>query len=177
MSKRLLVVIWLLPLLVSAQQKEKTDVWKPLRFLEGIWEGRGDGMNGISSVTQEYRFILNGKFLRMTTKSVFKPQEKNPEGEVHEDIGIFSYDGSREKFILRGFYVEGFVNQYVGEHISEDGNTLTFLTEHIENAPPGTKAKLIFQKISETELEQSFFVAWPEREFSCFSVNTLKRKK
>ncbi len=39
------------------------DVWKSLRFLEGVWEGKGEGANGNSAVFQEYEFVLNGTFL------------------------------------------------------------------------------------------------------------------
>lgn len=126
-------------------------------------------------ISRRYQFIFKEKFLRMTSRSEFKPQEKNPEGEIHEDIGFLSFDQSRKKFILRGFYIEGFVNQYVGD-VSEDGKTITFETEAIGNAPPGTRAKLVFKKISDNELEESFFVAWPDRDFSCMTTNRLKRK-
>jgi len=112
----------------------------------------------------------------MTTKSVFKPQERNPEGEIHEDLGIFSFDQSRKVFVLRSFYVEGFVNQYVFNPSSEDRDSMEFVTENVENAPPGTKAKLVFKKINDDEIEQSFHVAFPGQEYSCFSTNTLKRK-
>ena len=142
MGKRLLVLVLVLPLLAAGQQDKNEDVWASFRFLEGVWEGRGDGMSGIS-----------------------------------KDIVIFSFDSSREKFVLRGFYIEGFVNQYVGEKIPKKGTTFTFVTEDIENAPQGTKAKLVFKKIDEGEFEQSFHVAWPGRECSCYSTNTLKKKR
>lgn len=173
MRNKLIVVLFLLPLLVVAQTDKQTDIWHPLDFLGGKWEGHGQG----SVVTQEYRYILNKKFLEMKTKAVFEPSEKRPEGETHEDMGLFSFDQSRKQFVLRGFYVEGFVNTYILDNISDDGKTFTFVTEHIENAPPGTKAKLIFKVINPDELEQSFHVAWPEREFNCYSLNRLKRKK
>lgn len=173
MRKRFIVILVLLPLLVAAQSEKEKEVWQPLQFLEGRWEGHGLG----SVVTQDYRFILNKKFLQMKVKAVFEPSEKRPEGEIHEDMGLFSYDQARKKFVLRGFYVEGFVNTYILDNISADEKTLTFLTEHIENAPPGTKAKLIYKVINPDELEQSFHVAWPDREFSCFALNRLKRKK
>jgi len=172
MRNKLIVVLFLLPLLVVAQTEKQTDIWQSLNFLEGKWEGHGQG----STVTQEYQFILNKKFLQMKTKAVFEPSEERPEGEIHEDMGLFSFDQSRKTFVLRGFYVEGFVNTYILDNISDNGKTLTFVTEHIENAPPGTKAKLIFKVINPDELEQSFHVAWPEREFNCYSLNRLKRK-
>jgi hypothetical protein len=132
-------------------------------------------MRGVSTVIQEYTFVLGVNFLGMDTRSVFKPQEENPKGEVHEDFGIFSYDGGREKFVLRGFCVEGFVNRYVGE-VSEDGMTLTFETEAVEKAPTGTRAKLVFLRKSERKLEQSFYVSLPGRDWSCMSTNYLKKK-
>lgn len=171
----MILLALLLPCMLAAESEKKAELWQPLKFLEGTWEGRGDGMSGISDVIQVYQFVLGKHFLQMKTKSVFKPQEKNSKGEVHEDMGIFSYDTFRKKFILRGFYIEGFVNQYVLESISNDKKTLTFVTESVENAPPGTKAKLIFKISIDGEMEQSFYVAFPGKEFSCFTVNKLRK--
>lgn len=176
MKKILIVFILFLPLILLSQQNQTGNPWEYLRFLEGTWEGTGEGMSGVSSVIQEYQFVLNGQFLRMTTESIFKPQERNPKGEIHEDFGIFSFDRSRKVFVLRSFYVEGFVNQYVFSPSSEDGDSMEFVTESVENAPPGTKAKLVFRKISNDEIEQSFYIAFPGQEYSCFSTNKLKRK-
>lgn len=174
MIRKIFVLLILFPLLLGAQTETKKDVWQPLRFLEGTWEG---GKLGVSKVTQVYQFVLDGNFLHMKTRSVFEPTEKNQEGEVHEDFGVFSYDQDRKTFVLRGFYVEGFVNTYVMDEISEDGKDFTFLTEDVENAPQGTKAKLVFKVISEDEIEQSFHVAFPGREFNCFFEHNLKKKK
>jgi hypothetical protein len=171
--KRIFMLLALIPILVGAQTEAKKDVWEPLRFLEGTWEG---GEEGVSTVTQVYRFMLDGNFLHMQTRSVFEPTEKNPKGEVHEDFGIFSYDQGRKTFVLRGFYVEGFVNTYVMDDIAEDGKAFTFMTEHVENAPEGTKAKLEFKVLGEDEIEQSFHVAFPGREFSCFFTHHLKKQ-
>jgi len=51
------------------------------------------------------------------------------------------------------------------------------LTENVENAPEGTEAKLVFKVISENEIEQSFHVSFPGREFSCLYINNLKKQK
>lgn len=169
------LVVALLPVIVGAVQSPAPDVWAPIRFLEGVWEGQGDGMSGISSVTQQYQFVLGANFLKMTTTAVFKPQEKNAKGETHEDVGYISYDRSRKAFVLRGFYVEGFVNQYVGT-LSEDGATVTFESESVENAPAGTRARVVFVKTDPNQIDQSFHVAWPGKEFSCWSTNRLKRR-
>jgi len=71
---------------------------------------------------------------------VYPQQEKNPKGEVHEDLGL-SYDGKRKKFVLRQFHVEGFVNEYVEQEITADGKTLRFVTERIENIPDGWRGR------------------------------------
>jgi hypothetical protein len=174
MLRKICAFMIVLPLFAGAQTEQKKDVWQPVRFLEGTWEG---GEAGVSKVTQVYQFVLDGNFLYMKTRSVFEPTEKNPEGEIHEDFGVFSYDRAKKKFVMRGFYVEGFVNTYVMDQISEDGKEFTFLTEHVENAPEGTKAKLVFKVLNEDEIVQSFHVAFPGREFSCFFEHNLKKKK
>jgi hypothetical protein len=171
--KKIAAFMVLVPLLVVAQTEEKKDVWEPLRFLEGTWEG---GEEGVSKVKQIYQFVLNGNFLYMKTRAAFEPTKKNPKGEVHEDFEIISYDRERKMFVMRGFYQEGFVNTYVMKGLSEDGKSFSFLTEHVENAPEGTKAKLEFKVLSSDEMEQSFFVAFPGREFTCYFTHHLKKQ-
>ncbi|MFQ6038949.1 MAG: hypothetical protein ACE5LV_10075, partial [Candidatus Aminicenantales bacterium] len=145
--------------------------WDTLRFLEGTWEAFEED---IFRVTQSYRFVLDQQFLEMRTHAVFWPSEERPEGETHEDFGIFSYDRARKTFVLRAFYSEGFVNTYILEP-SDDPNVLTFTTEAVQNAPEGTRARLVFRRISEDEVEQSFFVAWPAEEFTCTQRYRLRR--
>ena len=174
MARKIFAFLILVPILAAAQAEQKKDVWAPLRILEGTWIGETPG---VSKVTQTYQFVLSGKFLHMKTRSVFEPTEKNPKGEIHEDFGVFSYDQGRKTFMMRGFYVEGFVNTYVMEKISEDSKAFTFVTEHVENAPEGTKAKLVFKVMSDEEIEQSFHVAFPGREFSCYFIHNLKKQK
>ncbi len=172
----LAILVLIIPAIPQAQTDQAESPLKAIRFLEGSWEGTGEGFSGKSAVTQDYDFILNDTYLQMKTRSVFEPQEKNPKGEVHEDMGVFSFDEARQAIVLRAFYVEGFVNTYVLSEVSEDGKILTFETESVENAPAGTKARLVFTRMGESELEQQFFVAFPGKELSCFSTNRLKKK-
>lgn len=178
MRKRVIILIlFVLPLWVMADVAEKPDTWKPFRYFVGKWKGKGEGMSGISTGKQEFKFVLNGKYLKVKNKAVFEPQEKNPKGEVHEDFGFFSFDKIRKKFVFRQFHIEGFINQYVLESISDDNKTFTFVSEQIENGPPGLKAKLIYKILSEDEFQLSFELAFPGKDFACYSTGKMKRKK
>lgn len=175
MRKIILVMVVVLPALLIAQAEKKQDIWEPMKFLVGEWEGKGEGKSGISKVSHDFEFIMKERYLHMRTKATFEPQEKNPKGGVHEDWGFFSYDRSRKKIVFRQFHVEGFITQYVLEDISKEGK-LVFATEQIENAPPGLKAKLTFNHLDSDALEVNFELSFPGREFDCYSLNTLKRK-
>jgi hypothetical protein len=72
---------------------------------------------------------------------------------------------------------QGFVNQYALDSLSADGKTLVFISEAIENAPSGTRAKLVISMPTPDELSSSFHVAWPDKDFRCYSENDLKRKE
>ena len=71
---------------------------------------------------------MNGRFLHARNTSTYAPQEKNPKGERHEDWGMYSCDKSRKKLVLRQFHIEGFVNQYVVDRVSDDGREIVFVT-------------------------------------------------
>lgn len=180
-SKQIAVVVvltlLLLPGILLAQEEKKQDVWKPLRFFVGEWEGEGEGRPGVSKVEREYKFVLNGKFLEARNKSVYQPQEDNPKGEVHEDWGLFSYDQAREKFVFRQFHVEGFVNQYVLDSLSADQKTLMFVTESIENFSPGWRAREVYKTLNDDEFTETFELATPDMDFELYITNHFRRKK
>ncbi len=169
----LAVVILITAGAVKAQTKP--DVWEPFRSFVGDWKGSGGGEPGTGEYTRSYRFVLNGKFLEVRNKSVYPKQPKNPNGETHEDVGYISYDRSRKVFVLRQFHTEGFVNQYRLESISADGKTIVFVSESIENLPAGFRARESYKVAGANEFTETFEIAEPNKEFSGYSMVTLKR--
>lgn len=171
------VVFLTLPLFMKGQSKPRPDVWEPIRFLVGKWEGRGSGQPGASKVQREYRFVLNDKFIHVQNRSVYEPQPRNINGEIHEDWGIISFDKSRKQFVLRQFHVEGFVNQYVNTTTSADGKTIVFVSEGIENIPNGWRARETYKIVSADEFIEVFELAEPGKEFELYSEGHFHRKK
>jgi hypothetical protein len=149
--------------------------WEIFRFFLGRWEGTGSGQPGESQVEREYRFVLNEQFIQINDRSVYEPQERNPAGEVHEEIGYFSYDRSRGKFVFREFHVEGYVNQYLLEDWEAEGNKLVFRTEAIENIPDGWQARTTYEIRGDNEFRETFDLAGPDEKWSCFIIIEFKR--
>jgi len=161
----------------AAQEPQKPrDVWLPFKFFLGQWEGTGEGQPGGSHGRQEWGFVLGGKYLQVKNEARFDPQEKNPKGELHEDWGFISYDQLRKAYIFRQFHVEGFVNQYISPGPDPDGKTFVFLSEAIENMPPGFKARLTYRIVDENSFEQTFDLAPPGKELTCYSKGLMTRK-
>ena len=123
------------------------------------------------------KYILNGKFIQINHKSIYAPQAKNPKGETHEDVGFLSYDRNRKLFILRQFHVEGFVNQYKTETVSQDGKLLVFVSEAIENIPAGWRAKETYGILNDDEFIETFELAEPGKDFVVYSENHFRREK
>ena len=171
----LLLILSLSPL-IFAQSAQQSDLWEPLKYFVGSWEGTGKGQPGDGKIEREYQFVLNGKFLQAKNKSTYPPQEKNPKGEVHEDWGLFSYDRGRKQFVLRQFHVEGFVNQYK-QDLAASNKMLIFVTESIENIPPGWRAKESYRILNNDEFVEVFELAAPGKEFEVYTENRFKRKK
>lgn len=152
------------------------DPWKPLRYFEGRWVGEGDGQVGRSTVSREYRFVLGGRFLEVRNRSVYEPQEANPQGEVHEDFGVYGYDEARETFVFRQFHVEGYVCQYVLDREATDDATLVFVSEAMENLPEGFRARERYTIVDEDAFRESFDLASPGKPLACFIETRLRRE-
>jgi hypothetical protein len=158
-------------------QTKAADPWQPIRGLLGSWEGDARGEPGSGKAEREYRLALRDKFVQVTNKSTYPPQEKNPKGEVHEDTGFISYDRAQKKLVLRQFHVEGFVNHYVLDSISPDGKKLVFVTVGIENIPPGWRGRETYEIVSDDEFVETFALAEPGKEFVTYSETRFRRKR
>jgi len=152
------------------------DVWKDLRFFLGRWQGEGEGQGGVSKGQQEWALALRDRYIEVSNLTVFDPQEKNPKGERHEDRGFISYDQARKAYVFRQFHVEGFVNQYVCSAPCPAGKVFTFVSESIENLPAGFKARLTYEILGNNEFRQTFDLAEPGSDFTCYSRGVLKRR-
>jgi hypothetical protein len=166
----------LLPSLVIAQSAQQ-DVWEPLKYFVGSWEGTGNGQPGVSKTEREYQFVLNKKFLHVRNRSVYEPQPKNTRGEVHEDWGLLSFDKGRKRFVLRQFHAEGFVNQYVQTSFAPDGKSFALTTEQIENIPAGWRARETYRIVGPDEFVEVFELAEPGKEFEIYTENRYRRRK
>ena len=152
------------------------DQWAPVRFLLGSWEGTSSGQAGNATVRREYGFALRERFIEERHTSTYPPQEKNPKGEVHEHLSYISYDRARKLLVLRQFHVERFVIQYVQEGESSGGK-LAFVSEAIENTPPGWRARESYTVFGPDEFEEVFELAETGKPFTVYSRTRLKRIK
>ena len=173
----LVFILMLLPNISPAQEKEETEIWDLFKFFVGEWMGRETGKSGIGHGERKYRHALGGKFLMVQNKSVFEPQESNPEGELHEDWGFISYDRIRKKIVYREFHVEEFVIQYILEDTEPGDKTLVFVSESIENIGPGWRARLTYEILSDNEFREVFELAAPGKEFEGLLENHLSRSQ
>ena len=150
------------------------DQWASVRFLLGSWEGTSTGHSGTATVQREYRLVLRDRFIEERNTSTYLPQEKNPKGEVHEHVSYISHDRARKQLVLRQFHVERFVIQYVQEGESSGAN-LVFVSESMENTPPGWRARESYIVHGPDEFEEVFELAQAGKPLEVYSRTRLKR--
>lgn len=167
----------ILPVLAFSQTPKQADKWEPFRFFIGKWTGTNTGQAGNGIYERTYQFVLNNRFIEVRNKSTYPPTVKNPKGEVHEDIGYISYDKGRKTYVLRQFHIEGFVNQYKTDSISQDKRNIVFISENIENITPGWRAKEAYTLLNDSTFTESFELAEPKGNFEVYSKATLVRMK
>jgi hypothetical protein len=173
--KHLATLLFLFPLLASAQFSNSDSVWLPLKPLIGKWAGNGEAPEGKGSYERTYQFVLNNKFIEVRSKSVYPASKDKPNGYIHEDYGLISYDKSRKKFVYRQFHGEGFVNEYLLDSISPDGKTVVFVTESIENIPKGWRGRETYV-LTDRELRENFDLAEPGKDFAPYTNAVFLRQ-
>lgn len=159
---------------LGQQPPAKSGPFAPLRFLVGTWHGEQSGEPGHGTSERTYSFVLNDRFLQVKNTSTYPPQEKNKDGEVHNDMGMIGYDKARKKFVFRQFHVEGFVNTYVQEETG-DPKKMVFVSEAIENIAPGWRARETYFFLNGNEFIERFELAEPGKDFALYAEAHLKR--
>lgn len=148
----------------------------PLDLLIGKWQGTQEGQPGTGTVTREYTRELKARIVRGHNRSVYPAQEKNPKGEDHENLDIFSFDNGRKQIMFRQFHQEGFVIHYALDPASKPG-TLVFVSEAIENIPKGYRARETYTFTGSDQVEEVFEIADPGKDFALYSRARLTRVK
>ncbi len=171
--------IRILPLLVllAISAGAQSDPWSPVRVFEGKWEGSITGKPGKQFSSRECQFVLGGTFLSQRDHSVYEAKAPDEMPMVREDFGYFSYDRFLKQIVWRQFHSEGFVNEYRLESLSTDGKALEFVTVRIENLAPGWRAKKSYRVLSSEQIEETFSLAPPGKDFDAYAVAHLKRVK
>ena len=148
-----------------------TESLKDIDWILGTWRGTTSGDPGEGMIERVCQYVLAGRYIECRSTSMYPVQEKNKKGEVHTEIGIISFDKRAKKLRLRLFTVEGFVNTSIEEE------PLVFVTETIENIPPGWRAREAWRRTDDDSLEETFSLAPPEKDFRIYSRSVMKKVK
>lgn len=171
MKASYLLFIGLILINIKAQSQHK---WAPFESLIGQWNGTGKAASGnTSTVKTSFELVMNGQYLEVKNESVFKPTDKNPQGEIHTDWGLISFDKQRKVYVFRQFHVEGFVNQYILNQTESTPHKLVFETEVIENFVPGGNARWTILIHTKNLIETLFDLQMPGKEYTNYGMNKL----
>ncbi len=136
--------------------------WKPFQAFVGSWTGDESSNFGSGEGTRTYEFVLQNRYLLGRNESRFPPQPTLPEGDVHNDWSLFSYDSDRDAFALRQFNSEGFVNHFVQEASASTPTRVVFALESSENGPEGLEGRLTLELVGQDELVEAFELSTPD---------------
>lgn len=137
---------------------------KRLDFLVGEWRGTSRGEPGEGTIERSCERVLNGRFIECRTTVTYK-------NEVHVERSFYGYDKREKKLTLRQFHGEGFVNTYI------ETEPLLFVTDSIENIPPGWRARETYNQKEAGGWTERFELAAPGKDFASYSESTLDRVK
>jgi len=178
--RRLVAVLAWLAFTATAAEAPRTDglrsdPWQPVRFLLGRWAGTVQGEAGNGTVVRSYEFTLSNRFIEERNVSTYPAQAKNRKGEVHEHRSFISYDGRRQRLVLRQFHQEGFVNTYVFNPAESTSTALVFDSESFENLDSGFRARETYEVYSSDEFIETFEVAEPGKPLDLYSRTRFTR--
>lgn len=143
--KRLALFLIGLSLASSSVPAESPSRLAAFQWLIGDWVGVGQGEPGTSATERHVEAFLDGRYLHVRGRSVYPKQEGNPNGEIHQQLDLWSHDLSRDVLVLRQFDNLGFVSTYVLDKAASSSERLVLVAEHLENVPRGWRARYTYR--------------------------------
>ena len=153
----------------------KADGLAELRWLAGEWRGVGQGDPGTSGSERHIDSYLDGKYIRSQGRSVYPKQEKNPKGEVHAELDLWSFDKARGSIVFRQFDALGFVGTYVIDKAASGPDRWVLVAESLENVPKGWKARYVFTRKSDDEYHEMLELDPDGKGFQPYVTNRFLR--
>jgi len=175
-----IVVLLLMGMFLTSvlRSGEKEDTWQVFKPLVGEWKGDGAGFGDVTDVTHLWDLVLQGKYLRLRTKSVSRKEGKSVElqEEIHEDVGFLSWDTDRKSFVFRQFLSEGFINTFDVTINSEKPLMMIFGHRETESGG-GMRAQMTLSFTGDTKYDMVLDLAGPGKEFSPCQQIHMKKKQ
>ena len=140
----------------------ESERWAAFAFFAGAWVGEESATFGEGRGERTYELVLQDAYLLSRNRSVFPPHQGLPDGDIHDDWSVFSFDTDRDTYVLRQFNSEGFVNTLVLDAASSPPEHLVFVLEESENAR-GTRATLTLTRIDADTFDEVFDLTLPGR--------------
>jgi hypothetical protein len=171
MRMTLSIVCALLLAAASVAAEPAKDGLAELRWMEGNWRGIGEGDPGTSGSERHADSYLGAKYIRVTGRSVYPKQERNPKGEVHAQLNVWSFDRARSSIVMREFDTLGFVGTYVLDRAASALDRWVLVAESLENVPKGWKARYVVTRKSDDEYHEMLELDPDDKGFKPYVTN------
>ncbi len=143
----------------AATPSKVADPWAALRFLVGAWKAESGGGKPGEAVGGGFTFAidLDGKVAVRRGRSEFAPRPGEARGAVHEDLTVVYPKGKALQAIF--WDGEGHVIRY---GVRSGAGTVIFESEP---GQPGPRFRLVYARRGADEVEVSFAVAPPGKDY------------
>ena len=173
---RFIVILLFIPQLLWSQELESWNVWTPLEYFIGDWEGQSFGEAGEGTGQRNYQFVMGSSYLYDRNMIEFEPQGNNATGRVHEDLVFFNYDKQRKVITAHRFCNKGIYYKFVLDSVESDNLNLVFVSEYSENALPGLCMRISYKILSPEIFIETIESCFPGKEDTCILTTNWKRK-
>jgi len=149
--------------------------WKPfseLAWLVGHWSGTTSSGSRVGGRVVRFTMELSGNYLMERSSTIFPAEEGRAE-ESLEDVGIWTYDRERRKYVASYFFSTGVSGTFEAE-ILPDG-TVRLLALSLLNYEPGSRARRTLKKVGDAGLDLSMDIALPGKDFAAYLASSLKK--
>lgn len=148
--------------------------WKPfqeLAFLAGSWSGAAESGGRIGGRVARFTMEMNGQYLVHRGSAVFPGEGGKPDESI-EQVGYFSYDREKRRYVATYFFSTGVAGTYDVE-LLPDG--IRLMSRELQNFDGATKSRMGMKKAGD-ELELTMDIAPNGKDYLPYLSSKLAKR-
>lgn len=174
---KITTLVFIVCLQLSAQTLPAGNPLSDFNFLIGEWKGTSHGVEGDGVCKKSVTVGSDSNLIVSHNDFSFENSKSYPPSDKHEHKSVYSFNKEDSSLVVKVLNSEGHTTCFKEKKKSSGKDKKIFLSQKIENGPPGLKVRRTILKLSDDSYTETLEYKYPSRDYIVWRTTTWEKIK